>query len=161
MESTILIASHLGFLLVGALLTGWAAWMFRADAAGGATAREQAARRLALLEEVALQLANTQHLLETGRSPADHEAALEQRQRIIAALQDMPLAEARLRLLDEMGICKALQAYTRRIDAFRRRYPAGSTAAGNEQAGKAMEEIRALHDKLHESLARRYRQRAI
>lgn len=161
MESTILIASHLGFLLVGAMLTGWAAWMFRADAAGGAAAREQAARRLALLEEVALQLSTTQHLLESGRNPADHEAALEQRQKLVAALRDMPLAEARLRLLDEVGICKALQVYTRRIEAFRGRYPAGSITAENEQAGKAMEEIRSLHDKLHESLARRYRQRAL
>lgn len=49
LESSILITSHLGFLVIGALIAGWTAWLFRTDAV-----REQTGRRLALLEEVAL-----------------------------------------------------------------------------------------------------------
>lgn len=163
MESTILIASHLGFLIVGALITGWTAWLFRTEAARAGAMREQTGRRLALLEEVALQIATVQDLLDTAvhttartgtGSPEEHQQVL---QRLTAALEDMPLAEARLRLLDEMGMCKALRLYTRKIIVLRKQLPGAARKSADEEAfRKSLDEVITLHEKLHESLARRY-----
>lgn len=164
MESTILIASHLGFLVIGAVMTGWTAWLFRTEAARTGAMREQTGRRLALLEEVALQIATVQDLLDTtvqtlarrgpGGSTEEHRQAL---QRLTAALEDMPLAEARLRLLEELELSKALRLYARKITALRRQLVAPARKNTDEEAfSKALEEINTLHEKLHESLARRY-----
>lgn len=163
MESTILIASHLGFLIIGALMTGWTAWLFRTEAARAGAAREQTGRRLTLLEEVALQIATVQDLLETTvhTVPRNGAAGTEEHQQVLqrlaAALEDMPLAEARLRLLEEMDLCKVLRLYTRKITALRRQLPGAARKSADEEAlRKALEEVNTLHDKLHESLARRY-----
>jgi hypothetical protein len=162
-ESTILIASHLGFLVIGALITGWTAWLFRTEAARAGAMREQTGRRLMLLEEVAMQIASVQHLLDTAAGTAarsgtgsteEHQQAT---QRLAAALEDVPLAEARLRLLEEMDLCKVLRLYTRKVTGLRRQLPAAARNSKDEEPlRKALDEINTLHDKLHESLARRY-----
>lgn len=163
MESTILIASHLGFLVIGALMTGWTAWLFRTEASRAGAAREQVSRRLTLLEEVALQIATVQDLLETTVHTASRNgtAATEEHQQVLqrlsAALDDMPLAEARLRLLEEMDLCKVLRLYTRKVTALRRQLPGAARKSTDEETlRKTLEEINTLHGKLHESLARRY-----
>ena len=161
MESSILIASHLGFLMVGALIAGWTAWLFRSDAARSAVVREQTGRRRALIEEVSLQLATTHELLESAtnnrlRGDSGTEEQLRRRQKLTAALEDMPLAEARLRLLDEVALCKALRLYTRKAALFRQQFLSGNRDSNDETLSKALTGIQSLHDKLHESLARRY-----
>jgi len=161
-ESTLLIASHLGFLVIGALMTGWMAWLFRTDAARTGVVREQTGRRLALIEEVSLQVSATQDLLERAvdavvRGQTDNDEALRVRQQLAAALEDMPLAEARLRLLDEASLGKVLRLYTQKMTGVRRQLPGASQRSIDEDAlRKALTEISALHEKLHESLARRY-----
>ncbi len=162
MESSILIASHLGFLVVGALIAGWTAWLFRTDAARGAAVREQTGRRLALLEEVAFQLTTTHDLLESStnarqRGSAGRDDLSRGQQKLDAALEDMPLAEARLRLLDEVALCKALRLYAQKAAGFRRRFLSGSPQNRDDEAlRKALTEIQTIHEKLHGSLARRY-----
>lgn len=166
MESTILIISHLGFLVIGALITGWTAWLFRTEAARTGAVREQTGRRLALLEEVSLQIATVQDLLDTTvrtlarngtAGTEEHQQAL---QRLSAALDDMPLAEARLRLLEEVDLYKVLRLYARKISALRRQLPGSARNGADEETfRKALEEINTLHEKLHESLARRYKRR--
>lgn len=171
MESTILIASHLAFLVIGALITGWCAWLFRVDSANAGAAREQAGRRLALLEEVALQTGALHELFESftaltlsGAPAASGEARQQwdkRNQQLIAALEDIPLAEARLRLLEEVALAKVLRLYTGKISALRRQCASGRRTVSEETLKQPVTDINSLRDTFFESLARRYGRKTV
>lgn len=172
METAILIGSHLVFLIIGAIIAGWCAWVFRAQGASAASAREETARRLALVEEVALQTGTLHHrfqrycslLSELSRADqglsANRQLELDKAHQELAILtEELSEADSKLLLLDEVALARALRVYAGKIQALRRQYPGNRQQLTEELLKKHLQEVNTLRDKLFSSLSRRYGQR--
>lgn len=172
METAILIGSHLVFLVIGAIIAGWCAWLFRTQGADAASAREETARHLALVEEVAIQIGSLHHrfqryctlLSELSRSgqglPADRQLELDKTHQELAILSDeLSEADSKLLLLDETTVAKALRVYAGKIQALRRQYPGNRQQLTEDLLKKHLQEVNTLRDKLFSSLSRRYGRR--
>lgn len=168
MDSVILVSSHLLVLIIGAGIAVGCSYLFRSDGAGTGIAREQAARRLALLEEVALQTGQVHHLFQTyigllieaarkqpGQTPSQQEELSTVEQQLHAALDDLPLADARLLLLNETTLGKVLRLYGSRITQLRHQQSGGKKDT-EEELKNRLRDINSLRDKFFSSLSDRY-----
>ncbi len=168
MDSITSIISHGVFLLLGAGIAAFFAWVFRRDSARSGAAREQTARRMALVEDVALQTGAAQQLFlkyfalvaesvrfkeEWPRQRREELASLSLQ--LVETVNDLALAESRLLLLDERNLCKILRAYSARIASFKKAQYARA-GASDEELAEARKQISSLYDKFFELLSARY-----
>jgi len=169
LETALLIGSHLGFLIIGVLLTAWGAWLFRADAAKSASAREETARRLALTEEVALQCGTLHHRFQRycnllgeriAAGPAfsaDRQLELEKaHQELLVLADELSEADSKLLLLGETSLAKLLRVYAAKVLAVRRQYPGNLAKLNDEVLKQQRQEVNGLRDRFFKSLSQCY-----
>ncbi|MDT8427653.1 MAG: hypothetical protein RQ757_02675 [Pseudomonadales bacterium] len=162
------IASHMLFLLVGATITGLASYLFRTEGAAAAIAREQAARKLALMEELAHQAGIAHQSFQRYFTLVQEAIRFKEnwpRQRreeldaislqLVEAINQLATAESTLLLLHEKLLSKALRNYTNRIATFKKSQYARSDAS-DEVLNEQKQQIIALRDKFFELLSERY-----
>lgn len=168
MDDTGTIFSHLLFLLVGAGIAGYCSYLFRSESSASGVAKEHAARRLGLIEEVALQAGAAHHLFQKYFALVAEAVRLKDdwpRQRreelealslqLVETINDLSQAESKLLLLDEKNLHKILRTFTVRIAAFRKAQYVRANAS-EEELNEARKQIVNLHDKFFELLSSRY-----
>ena len=168
MESTNSLVVNLLFLLTGALVVGLCSYFLRSKTDSG-IAREQVARRLALVEEVALHIGSVHYIFqkywalisESFRFKDNWPLARKNEldavtEELVVAFNDLSLAESKLLLLDEKNLCKILKIYTSKIAHFRKSYYVSKSGVTEDEMGEIKKEITNIRDKFFEVLSKRY-----
>lgn len=169
METSSALLAGVLFVLLGALISGIVAFFFNSDNHRGSTAKEQAARRLALFEEVALHIGSMQHIFQKYRAlvaesfrhmeawPKTRRDELDKtREELAIAFRDLSMAESKLLLLGETNLQKILKIYVAKIAHFRKTYYLNKQGVTEEELNEVKKDVSTVKDKLFELLSKKY-----
>ncbi len=130
--------------------------------------RSNTMRRILLLEEVAQHVGKVSHVFgkytalvnEVGpnseRMSMKQEQELEQlSSQLVDVYEQVSMAEAKLLLLGEKRLEKALKLYTAKMAQFRRQYYPGRYSSA-EQAGQLKQETSQMREQFYNVLSERY-----
>ncbi len=172
MESQIPLAplvSNIISVIVGAAIASFSAYFVTSRRDGENIAKEQAARRLALYEEVALHVGSVQYafqkywalIIEALRFKDNWPKARREEldlvtEELVIAFKNLSTAESKLLLLNEKPLNKILKIYSTKIAHFRKTYYVGKAGVSEEELNDIKKDVGNLRDKFFDLLGMKY-----